>query len=190
MNNETGRILINLARSAIESSLGSVTAPLQADQHWLRAPGATYVTLLHDNKLRGRTGTLKAHRPLADDVAANAIAAACSDLRFRPLTRNELPDIRIEICLLSEIEPIIESLEAAALARLRPGVDGVIFEYGRHHSAFLPEAWGDAEDPAEFMAQLKYKAGLPPDFWDINVKLSRYTVSRWDETGLLHPLHL
>jgi AmmeMemoRadiSam system protein A len=190
MNNETGRILINLARSAIESSLGIGASPLQTDQHWLRAPGATYVTLLHDNKLRGRTGTLKAHRPLADDVAANAIAAACSDLRFRPLTRNELPDIRIEICLLSEIEPIIEGREAAALARLRPGVDGVIFEYCRHHSTFLPEAWGDAADPAEFMAQLKYKAGLPPDFWDFNVKLSRFTVSRWDENGLLHPLHL
>ena len=84
----------------------------------------------------------------------------------------------------------IEGREAAALARLRPGVDGVIFEYCRHHSTFLPEAWGDAADPAEFMAQLKYKAGLPPDFWDFNVKLSRFTVSRWDENGLLHPLHL
>ncbi len=186
MNNETGRILINLARSAIATRLGIATSAPAADQHWLRERGATYVTLLRDNKLRGRTGTLQAHRPLADDVAANAIAAACSDRRFKPLTRDEFADIRIEICLLSDIEPIVADHETAALARLRPGVDGLIFEYGRHHSTFLPEVWKDIADPSEFMAQLKYKAGLPPDFWDHGVKLARYTVSRWDETDA-HP---
>jgi hypothetical protein len=186
MDHETGRILITLARSAIASRLGVYQPAPSTDQPWLQKPGATYVTLLHDNKLRGRTGTLKAHRALSEDLTSNAIAAACSDLRFKPLTRDELHDTRIEICVLSDLEPIIEVRESAALAKLRPGVDGVIFEYGHHHSTFLPEAWDDAADPAEFMAQLKYKAGLPPDFWDDGVKLARYTVSRWDETEL-HP---
>ena len=31
------------------------------------------------------------------------------------------------------------------------------------------------------MAQLKYKAGLPPDYWNANVKLSRYEVQKWKE---------
>ncbi len=184
MNKENGRILITLARSAIATRLGINTPPPLTDQHWLHEPGATYVTLLRDEKLRGRIGTLQAHRALADDVAANAVAAACSDPCFKPLSPGEFTDIRIEICLLSAIEPITEDREAAALAKLRPGIDGVIFEYGRHHSTFLPEAWRDAADPTEFMAQLKYKAGLPPDFWDQQVKLARYTVSRWDETDL------
>ena len=184
MNNETGRILINLARSAIATRLGIDTSAPVADLHWLRERRATYVTLLRDNKLRGRTGTLQAHRALAEDVTANAVAAACSDPGFKPLTRDEFADTRIEVCLLSDIEPIVAEREAAALAQIQAGVDGVVFEYGRHRSIFLPEAWADAADAAEFMAQLKYKAGLPPDFWDHEVKLARYTVFRWDETGL------
>ena len=74
--------------------------------------------------------------------------------------------------------------EAAVLAQLRTGVDGVVFRYGHHHSTFLPEAWSQYTDPEEFMAQLKYKAGLPPDFWDATVELRRYTVDCWREPGL------
>lgn len=183
MDNQSGHILITLARSAIAARLGMDQPAVPADQHWLRKPGATWVTLLRDKKMRGRTGTLKAHRALAEDVIANAVAAACNDLRFKPLTRDEFTDIRIEVCLLSDLEPISGDHEASALARLRPGIDGVIFEYGRHHSSFLPEAWTDAADPAEFMAQLKYKAGLPPDFWDPGIRIAKYTVSKWEETG-------
>ena len=184
MDTQTGHILINLARRAIAAQLGLDHPAIPTDSHWLRKPGATWVTLLRDSKIRGRTGTLKAHRALADDVMANAVAAACSDLRFQPLTRDEFEETRIEICLLSEIEPVSAEREAAAIASLRPGIDGVIFEYGRHHSSFLPEAWRDAADPAEFMAKLKYQAGLPPDFWDRDVRIARYTVSKWDESGL------
>ena len=36
-------------------------------------------------------------------------------------------------------------------------------------------------DPRVFLGRLKYKAGLPPDFWDPTVKLSRYTVIKWSE---------
>ena len=39
----------------------------------------------------------------------------------------------------------------------------------------------DVREPADFLAHLKYKAGLPPDFWDQGVKLSRYTVQKWRE---------
>jgi len=184
MNPETGHTLISLARNAIATRLGLNQAAPLTDDHWLQKPGATFVTLLHENKMRGRTGTLKAHRALAKDVAANAVAAACGDPCFKPLTLDEFANTRIEICLLSDIERIHGDDETSALARLRPGIDGVIFEYGRHHSSVLPEAWSDVADPAEFMAQLKYKAGLPPDFWDHEVKLARYTVFRWDETGL------
>ena len=71
--------------------------------------------------------------------------------------------------------------EAHALAQLRPGVDGVVFEYGYHQSTFLPQVWEDLPDAAEFLATLKQKAGLPPDFWHAEVKLARYTVSKWSE---------
>jgi hypothetical protein len=71
--------------------------------------------------------------------------------------------------------------EREALARLRPGIDGLVFEYGHHRSTFLPQVWEDLQEPYEFLATLKQKAGLPPDFWDAEVKLARYTVSKWSE---------
>ena len=36
-------------------------------------------------------------------------------------------------------------------------------------------------DPREFVAQLKRKAGLPPDFWSSDLEVSRYTVQKFTE---------
>jgi AMMECR1 domain-containing protein len=83
--------------------------------------------------------------------------------------------------VLSAIESVTFRDEEDALAQLRPEIDGVIFEYGYHRSTFLPQVWEDFHDPRVFLGSLKYKAGLPPDFWDSAVKLSRYTVSKWSE---------
>ena len=52
-------------------------------------PGAAFVTLTLDGHLRGCIGSLTAHRPLAEDVTANALAAAFDDPRFPPLTAAE-----------------------------------------------------------------------------------------------------
>jgi len=73
--------------------------------------------------------------------------------------------------------------EAAALARLRPRVDGVILSYGGRRATFLPQVWDALPDPERFMAQLKMKAGLPPDFWDERIRLARYEVRKWKETS-------
>jgi len=64
---------------------------------------------------------------------------------------------------------------------LRPGIDGVVFEYGHYRSTFLPQVWEQLPEPAEFLAHLKRKAGLSMDFWSESVRLSRYTVSKWKE---------
>jgi AmmeMemoRadiSam system protein A len=184
MNTESGRTLVALARAAIARRLGAEATAPATDAAWLRAPGATFVTLMHGGKLRGCIGTLEARRPLAEDVTANAVAAAFNDPRFTPLTRDELAATEVEVSVLSAAEPLPVNDEAAVLAQLRPGIDGVIFEYGRHRSTFLPQVWEQLADPAEFMAQLKYKAGLPPDFWSGDVKLARYTVSKWREADL------
>jgi AMMECR1 domain-containing protein len=62
-------------------------------------------------------------------------------------------------------------------------VDGVVFGFGHHHSTFLPQVWEQLPTAQIFMAHLKHKAGLPPDFWDEGVQLQRYTVSKWKEGG-------
>ncbi len=180
-NADAGRILVPRARGAIGRELGH-DAPAVVAADWLRAPGATFVTLTMGGELRGCIGTLEAHRPLADDVTANAVAAAFRDPRFSPLVRDEFAAIEVEVSLLSAMEALRFDDEGGALAQLRPAVDGVALQYGHHRSTFLPQVWEQLPDRADFIAQLKYKAGLPPDFWSSELKLSRYTVSKWRET--------
>ena len=180
MDLHAGQILLPIARAAIARELGIESAAAE-DAEWLRRPGACFITLKQGDSLRGCIGSLRAHRPLLEDVKANARAAAFRDPRFPPLTRDELDKTRVEVSLLSDMEPIAFTDERDALAQLRPNVDGIVFEYGYHHSTFLPQVWEELPDPAEFMMHLKHKAGLPPDFWDPQVKLSRYTVSKWSE---------
>ena len=179
---EKGSILLTLARSEIGSKLGQERSSLaQAD--WLDEPGACFVTLTRQGELRGCIGTLEAHRPLGVDVRENAVAAAFRDPRFTPLTLVEFDDIRVEVSLLSPTEVLVVASEEHALASLRPGVDGVVFEYRHYRSTFLPQVWEQLPEPAEFMAYLKRKAGLSMDFWAEDVRLSRYTVSKWKESS-------
>jgi AmmeMemoRadiSam system protein A len=178
---DAGPVLVGLARSAISTRLGLDAGDTGAAAEWLARQGACFVTLTLDAKLRGCIGTLRAHRPLADDARANALGAAFRDPRFKPLTAAEFAAIAVEISLLSPLEPLVFDDEDDALRQLQPGIDGLVFEYGHHSSTFLPQVWDDVREPADFLMHLKYKAGLPPDFWDRDVRLSRYTVQKWRE---------
>lgn len=175
-----GKLLLKLARQAIASHFSTVVEPAPSEP-WLRAPGATFITLTQHGNLRGCIGSLEAHRPLADDVRQNAIAAAFHDPRFEPLTEAELALTRIEVSLLSPQEPLPFSSEIDALGLLRPFVDGVVFTYRNQRSTFLPQVWEQLPHPQQFMERLKHKAGLANNFWSPEVKLFRYTVEKWKE---------
>ena len=171
-----GGTLVAIARKAID-----VIGPFpETEAHdWLREPGASFVTLKLDDELRGCIGSLEARRPLGEDVAHNARAAAFRDPRFPPVSSWEKARLQIEVSVLSAREPLSVTSEAELLQKLRPGVDGVYFEYGHMSSTFLPQVWESIPEPAVFMAELKRKAGLPPMFWHRDVRLSRYTVEKY-----------
>jgi AmmeMemoRadiSam system protein B/AmmeMemoRadiSam system protein A len=178
-----GRTLLALARASIAQALGlphDLPPPLLS----LTEPGASFVTLKRDGQLRGCIGSLQAHRPLGLDVRANAQAAAFADPRFAKLGREEFEQIEVEVSLLSEPQPMQFADEADLLAQLRPGIDGLIFEYGGKRGTFLPQVWEQLSEPAQFLAQLKRKAGWPPDFWAPGINVQRYTVDKWSELEL------
>ncbi|MGV8892519.1 MAG: AmmeMemoRadiSam system protein A [Burkholderiaceae bacterium] len=187
--NNPGQILLPIARSAISNALGNI---LEADESaaWLQEQGACFVTLTQNQQLRGCIGTLQAHRSLLADVKANAQSAALRDPRFAPLSAMELDHIEIEVSLLSTLQALHFSCEADALTQLQPGKDGVMFEFGRYRSTFLPQVWEQLPASAEFMAQLKHKAGLPSDFWAEEIKISRYTVRKWSEKDFNTDLYI
>lgn len=177
---DAGVVLTKLARGAIAREFG-LPACAHAAAPFLDAPGASFVTLRSRGELRGCIGTLRAQRPLGEDVAHNARAAAFADPRFAPLARHEFDAIRIEVSLLSEPVPVRAAHEGELLAMLRPHVDGVVLEFGERRSTFLPQVWQALPDARRFLAQLKQKAGLPADFWSDELRISRYTVRKWTE---------
>jgi AmmeMemoRadiSam system protein A len=183
MIEERAKLLLHIARSSISHALGCKHEVTESAP-WLQESAATFVTLTLRGQLRGCIGSLLAHRPLLADVQANAVAAALHDPRFAPLSLQELGDTQIEVSVLSALQPLQFSSEAEALAQLRPDVDGVVLEYGRHRSTFLPQVWEQLPKVADFMAQLKLKAGLPAEFWAPEVRLQRYTVSKYRESDL------
>ncbi|MEK7666187.1 MAG: AmmeMemoRadiSam system protein A [Pseudomonadota bacterium] len=181
MRIDQGQTLLAIARAAIAEQLGVPTPPFDETQ-WQEEPGATFVTLTCAGALRGCIGSLVAERPLRADVENNARAAAFSDPRFPPVSIREYHEIEVEVSLLSPMQPVTVESEIQALTLLRPGVDGVLLEYGRRRGTFLPQVWEQLPEPRAFLAHLKQKAGLPADFWADEVRLSRYTVTKWRES--------
>ena len=177
---ERGRILLAIARAAISTELGR---PLRADASapWLEEEGACFITLTQRGKLRGCMGTVEPYRSLLEDVTSNARKSAFADPRFPPLSAQELDVTRIEISLLSPLRPMEFRSEGDALSQLRPGVDGIVFEWRNHRSTFLPQVWEGLANPRDFLDQLKLKAGLPEHFWSDEVRLFRYNVAKWSE---------
>jgi AmmeMemoRadiSam system protein A len=186
MKEDKGDILLAIARESLAAALGFGTE-VSRDEPWLHEPSATFVTLRRLGGLRGCVGSIQPYRPLLDDVRNNARAAAFSDTRFPPVRRDEYPELSVEVSLLSPCEPLEAGSQEEALNRLRPGVDGVVFEFQGRRSTFLPQVWEQLPDPLDFLAQLKRKAGLPPAFWHPDVKLWRYTVMKWAERPLPVP---
>jgi len=183
MRSEQGRILIAIARDAIARRLGLGSHTPSIAEDWLKAPGATFVTLEKQGALRGCIGSLEAHRPLHEDVRANAIAAAFHDPRFPPLRAEEWPDLDLEVSVLSKPKPLPVTSEQDAMRQLVPGRDGVILSFDAHRATFLPQVWRQLPEPRLFLAQLKRKAGLPADFWHPALRLAVYRVEHFREAA-------
>lgn len=173
-----GRLLLTIARDAISDPcvVGAWSRWLEP---WLEQPAATFVTLRLAGDLRGCIGTLEARRPLGEDVQENARAAAYHDPRFPPLDSHEVEALEVEVSVLSKHEPLVAASEREALATLRPGVDGIVLEFGDRRATFLPQVWEGLPDPLAFLSQLRLKADLPARFWHPHLRLSRYTVEKY-----------
>src|SRR5262249_28897120 len=184
---EHGKRLLAIARTSIADALGAGGAPAAAEEAWLREMRATFVTLMKGGELRGCVGALEAQRPLGEDVAANARAAAFDDTRFRPLTLDELAQTELEVSLLSTPKTLEFEDHADLLKKLRPGVDGVILEQPGEglRGTFLPQVWEDLADPEQFITRLKQKAGIAQDTDARALRVKRYRVLKWREADLL-----
>ena len=167
---EQKKTLLRIARCAIERTKIPETSEPELMEH-----RATFVTLESGGQLRGCIGMLEAFRPLAEDVAENAFAAAFHDPRFPPVSPAELDELYISISVLSPPEEMVFSSEKDLLEQIRPGIDGLILQEGFHKGTFLPSVWEQLPETEVFFGQLKLKAGLSPSYWSDSLRVFRYT---------------
>lgn len=155
--------LLRTAAASLRYALRHGNAPA-VDVAKLPSPlaetAATFVTLRHEERLRGCIGTVEAVRPLAVDAVANTFGAAFRDPRFDPLEPDDLPGLSLSISILSPRRRVPFRDEADLLRRLRPGRDGLLIHNGARRGVFLPQVWHSLPAPDDFLDHLKDKAGI------------------------------
>jgi len=191
LTEEQGRLLDMLARNTLNAKFGrepNVDAGKKLRRQWaapaLQAPAGVFVTLKMDGRLRGCIGTLSGDEPLVQGVCTYAEHAALHDPRFAPLTAAELDRTTIEVSALTPPQPLAYTDVNDLLARLRPGVDGVILRKGISSATFLPQVWEQLPRPEDFLSQLCLKAGLAADEWRRGrLSIETYQVQYFEESA-------
>jgi AmmeMemoRadiSam system protein A len=180
---DVGLRLLALARTSIAHALGG-PAPDVPQGEAYEKPAATFVTVMLRGQVHGCIGALEPRRSLAKDVEHNAVSAALSDPRSRPLTAEELGEAQIEISILSALESIEVTDEEDAANKIVPGVDGIVLSFHHARATFLPQVWDKLPNPKKFLAELRRKAGL--SYWPDGIRVERYTVQKYEEQ-VRHP---
>jgi AmmeMemoRadiSam system protein A len=153
--------LIEIVRTTLAAHLADrPLPPLRDDLSELREPGAAFVTLHRkDGELRGCIGQATAHAPLGEVVRDLAISSATRDRRFDCVTFEELPEIDIEVSVLSPLAKAVPD-------RIEVGVHGLIVRRGGYSGLLLPQVASERGwDAATFLRHTCRKAGLPDDAW-------------------------
>lgn len=166
------KFLLQLARGSIEAHLLDKPAPALggAPRSLCEARGA-FVSLHRQGQLRGCIGYLEAVKPLGQTVQEMAAAAAFHDPRFRPLKKDELADLEVEISVLSPMQ-LVKNIE-----EIQVGTHGLYIVQGSCRGLLLPQVATEYKwDRLTFLAQTCCKACLPASAWkDPDTKIYIFT---------------
>jgi AmmeMemoRadiSam system protein A len=153
--------LLQLARSALESHFKAGKIP-ECDNACknLQAHKGAFVSLHNEGRLRGCIGQLSPDKELFKVVQSCVLSAALEDPRFLPVTADEIPDLNIEISVLTPFQRVRnhETIEV--------GKHGLLVTRGFHRGLLLPQVATEyGWDRETFLAQTCRKAGLPELAW-------------------------
>jgi AmmeMemoRadiSam system protein B/AmmeMemoRadiSam system protein A len=150
--------LLRIARESISIYLKTRAVPEFDVPENLRQPGAAFVTLEKRGRLRGCIGHTMAIDQLYKTVATCAIQAAFADRRFHPVQTEELPQLHIEISVLTPL------VEVRSLDEIEVGRHGLMIVMGNSRGLLLPQVATDyGWSRTQFLQQTCQKAGLPTD---------------------------
>lgn len=183
-----GQALIRLARLSIKNKFSEddkcadEDLSLRLDEPIFQEKHGVFVTLTSGGQLRGCIGNLSSISTVLEGVKRNAFNAAFADYRFKPLRPAELAQITIDVSVLSDPCRLQFTDADDLIAKLRPGIDGVILRHGNASATFLPQVWEQLPNREEFLGHLCHKAGLPPTAWRSgNVEIETYQVQHFSE---------
>lgn len=173
--------LIGLSRRTLQSFVRGEHGPALdiEDPYLLTSDYGAFVSLHKGQELRGCVGTCFPTQPLHQTVVAMTVAAASRDYRVIPVKENELAEIRIDISVLSPLEPVEDPLS------LEVGRHGLMVVRGRRQGVFLPQvATQYGWDMETFLSQLCLKAGLAREAWRLSdTRISSFTALVIGEEG-------
>ncbi|UCE25247.1 MAG: AmmeMemoRadiSam system protein B [Candidatus Zixiibacteriota bacterium] len=152
------QLLLEIARTSIDCHLRREPMPEYDVSDILRKNGAAFVTLTKTGQLRGCIGYTMAFKPLYETVSECAVKAAVEDPRFPPVLAKELPQLHVEISVLTPLQKV------QSLDEIKVGRDGLMITLGRQRGLLLPQVATDyGWTETQFLEQTCRKAGLPLD---------------------------
>ncbi len=149
---------LQVVRETLEHHLNGKPVPeFKFSEKKFAEKSGIFVTLKQDENLRGCIGFIQGFAPLSEAIPEMAISAATRDPRFKPVTSDELPNIKIEISVLSPLEKVKD------ISEIEIGRHGLLLQLAGRSGLLLPQVpveWN--WDREEFLTNLCIKAGLPP----------------------------
>jgi len=180
-----GQKAVRYARSVIEYQVKGKRlddlSPIGLDMM-----AGTFVTIktYPSDELRGCIGIPEPIMTL-EKALLEAATSVTYDPRFPPLSAPELPNIIVEVTVLTPPEIIKVKHPREYPQFVKVGKDGLIVEKNNYKGLLLPQVplewkW----DTMEFLSHTCLKAGLPSDAWlDQNIKIYKFQGEIFSETA-------
>ncbi len=162
-----GELLIQLVFSALRVGFGLES---REDFHppdgLLSLPAGAFVSIYHDDSLRGCLGALLPQEPLWQSIQEIALQAATCDPRFEPLEEEELSALAVEISVLGPLKPVTERSREFVASAIRVGEHGLSLRHRGRSGLLLPQvAEKQGWDALRFLEETCRKAGLDAGAW-------------------------
>ena len=178
-------IVLQIAKTAIlanfDPSIRLDNESLFNAHPFLKEKRASFVTLHHNENLRGCIGSIIAHANLLEDIMHNAASASFHDPRFSKLKEKEFKGLTLEVSVLTEAKKISYNNYEELKRKIRPNTDGLILQYGSNRGTFLPQVWEQLPTPELFLEHLSFKANLDPSVYEKHPNIYAYQVEAIEE---------
>ena len=165
LTDEEGLMAIRSARGAVEYVCAKKPKPALKLTAIFQEKRGVFVTLTKDGQLRGCIGLPYPVMPLEQAIEHAATAAATEDPRFPPVGKAELPQITVEVTILTVPVPLDANPEDRP-AKIVVGRHGLIVRGMGTSGLLLPQVATEyGWDAKTFLDHTCMKAGLPNRCW-------------------------